>query len=649
MGTTKASLDTKTIKELKDYSFEIPSFQRGFRWRRHEVELLLEDFWSWYNERYKRSDDDFYCLQTVIVTPQEGEGSNDQEYVVIDGQQRLTTIHMILQYLYHDEPRVELDVFDINYETRESEDFLIKITDEEYRDSMKEENIDFYYMCKAFNKIQSWFSGEMSKISGFRQGFEENVKVIWYEPEGTNSRDEPEGTNSRDIFSQINMGEVRLNNAELVKALFLRKDNFRKNSDKTESEILNRHAELRQLEIAKKWDEIEYGLREDKLWFFLQDPEGEEYDNRIGYIFDLWARQEDKDYFEELEGREYRTFHIFNDALDEDESSKGKKVRKIWEGYEGDDEETTSIKDYYRTFREWYDESEYYHQIGYLIEVEGQKSKKENIQKNIRKKIQEILKKYNEKTKTDFEEFLKSQIKEETFNRENGEEGDLETHIDELEYSSDSKEMKRILLLFNIAWILNSSSEVRFRFDQFKKQDWELEHIHAVNSELPENPPEQKDWLNRAKEVLEKYDEDTQEGLDEDKKEELIEEIDSFEADDKSEGLEFKDLAEKIIDSYGSIEEGNEDNISNLTLLPGKINKDLSNGLFPYKRGKVKERDESGDFIPICTKNVYLKYYSEQIKNPTFWAEDDREAYQNELIRTVEQFFDGDDGEREES
>ena len=49
--------------------------------------------------------------------------------------------------------------------------------------------------------------------------------------------------------------------------------------------------------------------------------------------------------------------------------------------------------------------------------------------------------------------------------------------------------------------------------------------------------------------------------------------------------------------------------------------------------------DKNGKFIPICTKNVFLKYYSNELSNLYFWSKDDQEDYKGSIIKTLENFL----------
>ena len=88
-------LELKTINELlANCNFFIPSYQRGYRWSSTQVEALLNDIWEFRNKNPKK--DEFYCLQPVVVTL--NKSSDLEQWELIDGQQRLTTIYILLSY-----------------------------------------------------------------------------------------------------------------------------------------------------------------------------------------------------------------------------------------------------------------------------------------------------------------------------------------------------------------------------------------------------------------------------------------------------------------------------------------------------------------------------------------------------------------------
>ena len=81
------------------------------------------------------------------------------------------------------------------------------------------------------------------------------------------------------------------------------------------------------------------------------------------------------------------------------------------------------------------------------------------------------------------------------------------------------------------------------------------------------------------------------------------------------------------------------DGISNLALLDEKTNKGYKNAVFPLKRKCIIELDKTGGFVPICTKNVFLKYFSDYPPKISFWTQDDREKYEQDLMRVLTNYL----------
>ncbi len=92
-------INLKTITELLGMNFYIPEYQRGYRWTNDNVTQLLDDIWEYRNKGKAHT---FYCLQPVVVKKaswQDVQGKYVEGYELIDGQQRLTTLHRIITYL----------------------------------------------------------------------------------------------------------------------------------------------------------------------------------------------------------------------------------------------------------------------------------------------------------------------------------------------------------------------------------------------------------------------------------------------------------------------------------------------------------------------------------------------------------------------
>ena len=79
------NLEEKIIGDITG-EFVIEAYQRGYRWTKDEIEHLLNDI-------DEIPDGQNYCLQPIVVKNKNGF------YELIDGQQRLTTLYLIMKYL----------------------------------------------------------------------------------------------------------------------------------------------------------------------------------------------------------------------------------------------------------------------------------------------------------------------------------------------------------------------------------------------------------------------------------------------------------------------------------------------------------------------------------------------------------------------
>lgn len=596
----------KSINQLMDYSFFIPSYQRGYRWTEKQVEELLEDIWAFAINPPKQEEGKmrpFYCLQPIVVKQKNGKAD---EWEVIDGQQRLTTVFLILKNL---ESQIEKDQKNINrvfYETREeSEKFLTEIKEDD-----SEKNIDFYHISQANKAIQQWFKNKANNTefatpkAKFATTFLTDTKVIWYVIN--------DGSDSYDIFTRLNIGKIQLTNAELIKALFLKKWNNAEAVDKLR---------LKQLQIATEWDRIENTLQDNSFWYFIYnkpDSKNPKYANRIEYIFDLMKNKPDG------EDEKYTFYKFYEDF----EISKNKNKYKIPDT----DALWLIVKKYFLTFEEWYKDRELYHLIGFLI--------------SINYRLQDILepKKNNVKititSKTEFKAFLKDEIRRK-----------VKFDISKLNYG-DNNEIKTVLLLFNIQTILsNEKSNMRFPFNLYKNEDWDIEHVRSqTDKSITGN--DRKEW---AKDMLEYFTGFANEA----EQKQYIDNIENTDAEIFRTILEkeqskntLTDLyhvayADKIDDArfssvYNTIRiEFKEDNepskcaISNLALLDSATNRSYKNAFFPIKRKIILQNDKRGTFIPICTKNVFMKAYSKKFDEVMYWNKYDADFYLQAIEDTL--------------
>jgi hypothetical protein len=550
---TNNNISIKAISELLKYNFFIPSYQRGYRWTEQQVTDLLNDINEFSpKEIGNTTEKTWYCLQPIVV-----KQKDENEWDVIDGQQRLTTIYLILHYLnqrYTEEGRTKL--FALEFETREgSANYLKNKLGEKEEDDT---NIDYFHISVAYQTINKWFK-ENKVEKSFELKFNDSAKVIWYET----SKNE----DSIDIFTRINSGKIPLTNAELIKALFLNSSNF----TDADSEKMR----LKQLEIASEWDRIEYALQDDSFWYFINKKENN-LATRIEFIFNLMAKQQSED--------KYATFYFFNEKF---KNKIEKDINDNW----------NEIKKYFQTLEEWYSDRVLYHKVGYLIAIG--------------KDIKLIIQEKGNKSKTEFSTWLREEI-----------EGVIHgVNLEELEYNG--RYVREILLLHNIQTMLNNQNETnRFPFDRFKKEFWDVEHIHAIATEVKVKKENQIDWIKNNFIKTENHKNDTLNRQ--------IEQI--INSENTVDENEFDDIIDYVL--------GEEDNsIRNLCLLDRSTNRSYKNDAFKEKRKKIIEREINGTFIPICTKNAFMKYYSSNVKDIEMWNESDRSSYFNEIKEVIDQYL----------
>ena len=550
----RINLEPKLVGKIEG-DFYIPAYQRGYRWN-EEVKRLLEDI-----EEIEESKN--YSLQPIVV-----KNIGEKKYELIDGQQRLTTIFLIFQYLKQLRLPFRLN-FTIEYETRENSKYFLEKINSDNLD-VEPKNIDEHFIIEAYKIIYNWFERTDDKaLTAFNlyKKLNERIRVIWYEVD----TDE----NSVSLFTRLNIGRIPLTNSELVKALFLSRNNG----------ITNR----KQLEIATEWDIIEKEMHNNNLWYFITNEDPNSYSTRIELIFNLMSNKQ-KD-----EREKFYTFFYFDEKI-----KNTKNKADIW----------TEILRYFQRLKEWYENNELYHKIGYLVASES-------------KELQELITNSNYITKSEFQNTLDKEIAESiNFRKEFG----------DLSYDSktDYGSIEKLLLLFNVETIRQKKDEsMRFPFDKHKQENWSLEHIHAQQSQGLNKRELWIEWLKIHEISLLNigYENDV----------EFMQEINDAINNEKLTGEKFTELFEKIIlklSEDGSIEYTHS--LSNLALLGFSNNITLSNSTFDVKRNKILEMDKSSDYIPECTRRVFLKYYTPSESNQLhFWGDVDRDSYIDEMNKVL--------------
>ncbi|MCR5183623.1 MAG: DUF262 domain-containing protein [Opitutales bacterium] len=672
-----SDIDLKPVKKILDQSFFIPGYQRGYRWTKQQVQDLLRDITEFMSKR--PSNAEIYCLQPLVVKERVGK------WEVIDGQQRLTTIKILLAYLDKKMQSGLSTGLSIEYETRTEEASELRIGAKEFLNAISEEfvwtsdgkkttaelaekNIDFYHMQEAYNTINAWFAtnaNDESFCKTFKEVLCEKVHFIWYQTD-----DDPIKT-----FTRLNIGKIPLTDSELVKALFLNESNFKQLG--SENEIL-----LHQREIAMEWDAIEATLQDDEFWLFFHDYEPDYnkfHPTRFDFILELAFKMD------ELKLKQY---------ILEEKNNSGQWDEQNWREFFGDDEHKVfryfyeffnlnktnianaiicpsnnlvtgfdfrlrdglwkRLKKYFQILEEWYRDMTYYHYIGYL---RAQKSK------NTKWDIDSLFVEWNNGSRECFKTYILRQIEEtiskcKDLNKEYGTSGNPKTQCYPL------------LLLFNVQTVIDQNDKLvkdikyglgafyRFPFHLLKKEakkvsgkGWEIEHIASNAGDDLDNDENKNAFLWTAaacadgelKKRIEAYFNKSDDSL-------------SFDELRK----QFDELRKQIEEQLYSFPEDKKNTIGNFTLLDSATNEEYQNDPFPIKRvcvltkeqgHKAKKQPPNGGcvvrfdkteeaiaFVPPCTKAVFIKAYTDMPEAWHTWTENDAVAYQKAIFKTLERF-----------
>lgn len=581
-----ASLTPKKVSELRS-SFFIPDYQRGYRWGRHNVRQLLNDI---------RDSKGVYYLQPIVVCTHNHmeEEKKEYDYDIIDGQQRLTTLLIVykgLESIYNmldsnpmgfnilSKDQVECG-FRLSYQTRnDSEDFLNSIKDKTLAEAR--EFADFLYMYHAYQEVYTWFTENRSDIAYIAKSLKERVFLIWYEVNANEDK-------ARQIFENLNIGKIRLTNAELIKAIFLSQTN-------------SRISDQEQNVIGQQWDEIERRLHDKVLWSFLTKKSEEQYATRIELLFDMVSKKKDK------ERDEYYTFLYFDKLL------KGKNQKEEWE----------KIYIQYLKLLDWFDDNEYYHKIGYLVSV----GPSDTLQKLYTESMD------GEMTNSSFKASLDKKIKDTLSFKK--------MRIEHLSYNEDYSDVTKLLTLFNVITTYNLNDETQkypFYLHNTVKGGWSIEHIHAQQSEPINDIEPRKNWVRLHSSSLQRY-LFVRKAKDASKEEIAKIEALSTRMNDylEKENIQTQNNFNSISKTYSEVVVSKldveyKDLLGNLALLGKDDNSVLNNSTFDVKREIITKELTAISYIPICTQHVFLKKYTPSDRNDLFfWGDDDRVEYVKEI------------------
>ncbi len=573
--TSEFPLQKKMVSEviMSKNDYFIPDYQRGYRWEKEQVLDLLEDIWLWGNEQGSNNK---YCLQPIVLKKEANK------LILVDGQQRLTTIFIILKAIHRDVK------FTLDYETRKnSKDFLIHIDDDEKRKNRQNEDINFYYMAEAYETIKEYFASDKNrdKDRWYEKLTNDNNGAFFIEYKVLEMFDERKANK---IFENLNNGKISLTNAELLKALILKQKNFAGD-------------QIAPIQVSIEWDRIEQKLRNKNFWAWLGRNEISE--PHIDFIFEIIADGLNDKGIKKTSNYSYR---VIQDKV----SNFSYNILDIWK----------KAKTCMMTLEDWYDDMETYHIIGFLNQY-----------------------KYNKPNATIsvlYNDYLNDNFNLIKLLREYFPKDKPLTEAKHYNYF-EKKTTAALLFLFNMVTCIKSG--IRFNFEFYKKtlkgsKEYDVEHIYpSSKNENNMSLEERVKWLVNLKDNLIIF-----EGFNDLNQDELEEYLDNNHKKFCEDEEAFDNFYEKIIKykvKDNLITDVNA--LGNLTLLDASTNRSYKNAPFPIKVKKIVEIDLGSQetYVLPCTKNVFLKYYSKGDMNNYVWTKKDAEKYEKTIIRFIKEFL----------
>lgn len=635
----------------KDYY--IPSYQRGYRWRPQEVVRLLDDLLEFVTTMVENNKHGYYCLQPLVLFTDENRN------IVVDGQQRLTTIFLIMKAL---QKRQKIDENDLkmtfSYETRpEMTDFLQDIQNKKQEDV---NNIEKSFVYEAYQAISQWLDNTLAqKTRAIRDAF---IYLFVTEDEGNKTSSTAKfilymtaGNRTAQVrmFTRLNYGKIDLTNAELIKAaIFISLKNCN---------IIVRNA------FAQQWNELENRLQDNGFWYFLYNRHARnarEYQIRMDYLFELFFQYWSStapglemcphDLLEKIsklssqnmdDVDKYLLFDIFQNYLATQNNADG-----AWEIF----------WIFCQRIYDWHHNRVFHHLIGYMVQIGFEIN-------TIASLLDSTTATGVKYSKSEQEILLRQKIREKLNLKD-----DLAYFYDK---PGDREIILQILLLFNVETILaNPHSTYVFPFEQYQchedsinedsplRRGWDLEHISSItttitrlgdmnpwlscilghylgypeahSSETEEENTEQNTkliYINKLREKREHFDE---------KLYQILSQMIDLRYAPKSSGRlskEFGSLYQemfKYLGEYDYVSKG-DNSIGNLTLLDSTTNRSYQNAPYIVKRGRILQREMYEVFVPPCTKNVFLKQYSVD-GSKLVWSQEDSQAYLSAIRKVLE-------------
>lgn len=579
------------LKEKGKEYFNIPHYQRGYKWEPHNVTKLLTDV-----DNFVTGDGKFYCLQNITIV------ASNNVFNVVDGQQRLTTLIIILSYLNQKQlvnskvrfPENSIRKF-TNKFLNEVVTSLLGFPNQDWDQFIEEfpyyDLQDISHIFNVYKAIEEWFKIKQKQVQNFdneifTKKLLSDVKLIVNEVDGQ--------TGEEKVFGNLNSKRIPLDGSDLIRAILITR--VAKEEAKKESDIKNIiYVNERRVKLGWELDQI-------NNWWGNQDVKGyfskfvnikselvggdkklfHEENYPINYLYLLYA---------ESKGQAKLTL----DLIEQHNNSSIALYKEI-------------LKIHY-TLQDWYTNKEIYHYLGFLFNAKGKKATN----------FKEIWNDWkNCSTKNGFIELLKCRVKH-FFVLED----DMLLNFKDETINWYEDKQHELVMSLVLMDIIHSIKENQPNLPHifFSKNLNDIEHI------FPKKPKEAKDKKSYI-EFLNKLEKDTSKHFSLKNFEKLI--------NDEKYQSSLDGYISNCISGY------NINSIGNLVLLYYSLNRSISNSIYATKRSRIIEYHSSGNFIQPHTFKVFTRDFNDTTQTNRdfeYWTNEDIERNSSYIDNEINKFF----------
>lgn len=608
--------------------FIIPAYQRGYKWKATDIEQLLNDI-----NRFQNNGDDeiFYCLQNITLI------KNDKGYNIVDGQQRLTTLSLMLAYFGESNLIKKKLQYDIRQESmdflteyvfgwkvnlfgnNQSEERLLEWNELEIDERYNYQ--DIFYMYNACRTIDLWFKEHLAEKEIMKDKIQNRIKLIVNLPQLST---EQEFT----LFDNLNGKRVPLDGADLIRAMVITRVARKEVEDICDP---TKH------DVILNENRVKNGLALDIINAWWCDKERQNYFRH--FIKNINSKDEHIKFEESKypidalyklviqtrEGQELLRIKKENGK----ELSEGKGTIKLhyFENSENLCQAFTYMQDVQRLVEYWYNDSELYHLVMYCAVYLGMP-------------FYNLVELWNSKNRSFFINKLKEEISSQDFIKAaiepKDDKGELLSgeNIDFKQNWYDDEDMTPVMVLLDIIRILDSKKTkfpiANLDSRHFRAEKEDKEHIFP---QTPLSTGYNKESLMIYIDIAYKC------GYSELSKDKVLRFVNK-----KWERIKEKEYFREWFNKKMTSEFIPINSLGNVCLLQDKVNRGYGNDLYTQKHFDIIKKSQAGEYIRPHVLDAFSKVMAsaERRQDPSYmmqWDKEDIVARRKYIVEQIKGYL----------